>query len=80
MSVLLIRLYVISGSITDVFLLRPIQIQKGSNQDTMKFMVVREVLLERATRQDHEVELQYRPRISGFVADYGSDWLRVQSD
>jgi hypothetical protein len=35
----------------------------------MKLMEVKEALLEKATRQDHEAELQYRPRISGCLAD-----------
>jgi len=45
MSLLLIRLYVISGSITDVSVLRSIQIQKRSSQHTVELMEVKEVLL-----------------------------------
>jgi len=65
MSLLLIRLYVISDSVTGVSFLRRIQIQKESSH----LVEVNEVLLERATRLDHEAELQYRPRISGCLAD-----------
>ena len=65
MSVLLIRLHVISDSITGVSFLHPIQIQKESSQH----IEIKKVLLETETRQDHEAELQYRSRISGCLAD-----------
>ena len=69
MSVLLFRLYVIFVSTTDFSFLRPIQTQKGYSQLTMKLMDVSEILLVTATRPDHEVELQYRLRICGYLAD-----------